>query len=404
MNKYFKHVFKLKYRNIQQLSFAFICVIISNLTLTVPILRKKMGATQSLTNSNDVTNLLTNAITSSCISATNSAVQQNQLSITGCQFIDLQGFNQSNTTQMSSTSMNSVEAQQSSNTQMLQTIVDTASSQGVVLPHGKTISQVIDDVATSISTNMTSAAYSDLSNSIFQNNTLTPSCKATNPNSPTGIDLVDASQSNNASVISTAVSKNASVQAITTSITQNFQNSSSAKVKSEAGIIAIVIGIIVVVVAIAICFLTYETEKVAAQFLFYLAIAGVILAILAVIVGVIALIYYHEKQVDVGQQWLDAATCTGSAACPNMYVNVSSTITLPYVCQGYKCTGSGTNQSCTNGKCNTVKCTQTSDCTSAVGSGSTCYIQSSGTQGYCTTTTSTPAPTTPAAGTTPTSS
>jgi hypothetical protein len=292
--------------------------------------------------------------------------------------------------------MNSVSAQQSSNTQMLQTIVDTASAQGVVLPHGKTISQVIDDVATSISTNMTSAAYSDLSNSIFQTNTFSGSCPLTTTSGVTVANLVDVSQANNASIISTAVSNNTSIQAITTEITQNFQNSSSAKVKSEAGIIAIVIGIIVVVITVAICFLTYESAEIATKLLFYLAIAGVILAVIALIVGVIALIYYHEKQVDVGQQWLDAATCTGSAACPNMYVNVSSTITLPYVCQGYKCTGSGTSQSCTNGKCNTVKCTQTSDCTSAVGSGSTCYVQSSGTQGYCTTTTSTPAaPVTP---------
>ncbi len=358
-----------------------------------------MGSTQSLTNSNDVTNLLTNAITSSCISATNSTVQQNDLSVTGCTIINAKGLTQSNTTQMSSTSMNSVEAQQSSNTQMLQTIVDTAQAQGVVLPHGKTIASVIDNVATSISTNMTSAAYSTLSNAIFQNNTFSGSCKLTS-NGVTYANLVDVTQSNNASIISDAVSKNASIQAITTEITQNFQNSSSAKVKSDAGFIVLVVSIVIVVITIAVCFVTYESAEVATQLIFYLAIIGLIIAIIAVIAAVIYGIYYHEKQVSVGQQWLDAATCTGSSVCPNMYVNVNSTTTLPYVCQGYKCTGSGSDQSCSNGKCNTVKCTQTSDCTTAVGSGSTCYIQSSGTQGYCTTTTSTPAtPPAPPAGT-----
>lgn len=307
-----------------------------------------MGNTTSLTQSSDVTNLLTSAMTASMAATTNNSVQSNTIDFTNCDNITISDFTQSNTSSFSSTALTSQSAQQSSNQSMLQTIVNQASAQGLIVQAGTTAADIIQNVQTAITNNMTSDTYTNISTSISQTNALTANnCKNAN--------IVNMTQSNQASAMNQIMTQNTSVQAVVSEITQNFKNTSSATTTSHVWLIVCVGLIAAAIITVAALWFTVKSE----EYLMWIALALVVLGVPAVGIALGIWYFLYKRQEKASAQW-STPSCKTNTDC--------STYTLTMT------DGTKIATSCQSGFCQPIECVN-----SACSSGLTCYNASPGT-------------------------
>lgn len=313
-----------------------------------------MGNTTSLTQSTDVTNLLTSAMTASMAATTNNSVQSNTLDFTNCDNITVSNFTQSNTSSFSSTALTSQSAQQSSNQSMLQTIVNQASAQGLIVQGSTTAADIIQNVQTAITNNMTSDTYTNISTSISQTNALTANnCKNAN--------IVDMTQSNQAAAMNQIMTQNTSVQAVVSEITQNFKNTTSAKTESHLWVI-VSVAIVAIIVAMAVAgFIFYKTEASLAKILIPLGITALIVIPIVGLIGAAIFYYFYDKNKKKVADWT-TPSCKTNTDCSSYTLTMTD--------------GTKIATSCQAGFCQPIECVN-SACSS--GSGLTCYNASPGT-------------------------
>lgn len=337
------------------------------------------GNTESLTNQQDVTNLLTQAITASALNSTSTIAQTNTITFTGNCTVTAAEISQTNNGTMSANVFTSVSAQQSANTSMVQNIINQASAEGRAIQGSSTISSIINDVQTSISNNMTTNAYVDLTTAINQANNLNENCTMTAGSLTTQL----ISQSNVADIMSTAVGKSQAVQNVANDIVQSFKNTSTSETKSSIAILAIMIGAVIIVALIVAAYFAYLSVKVVGEATVYIII-GLIIFGIGFLIGLgIYLTYLYYERKKIGQSWLAADACqtSSSATAAEKVTNCAAS----YLIASDGTTHLGT--SCQGNRCLTVPCTTANASTTCApfGSTSTCFVGSSGgTSGYCT--------------------
>lgn len=325
-----------------------------------------MGNTTSLTQSTDVTNLLTSAMTASMAASTSNSSQINSIDLTGCQNITINGLTQDNTTTFSATALTNQSAQQSSNQSMLQTIVNQASAQGLIVQAGTTAADIIQNVQTAITNNMTSDTYTNISTKITQANEL----KA---NGCTNANIVNMTQSNEAAAMASIMSNNTSVQNVVSEITQNFKNTSSAKTTSHVWLIICVGLIVAAIITVAALWFTVKSE----EYLMWIALALVVLGIPAVCIGLGIWYYLYKRQEKASAQW-STPSCKTNTDCSSYTLTLADTTQLATSCQA--------------GFCQPITCTDDTTCSNKT-PGSSCHntstaspqpAVSSSNPGYCT--------------------